>query len=95
MNFDGHSQVDATSSPCDNDDYDPYDVGIIMSVPHWNIPMAEFVEVSDDSDSESDTDSEETIQLDEQEPIDIDLDERGLWIDLQPDELDELAEIEL
>ncbi|KAG5861054.1 hypothetical protein JTB14_032829 [Gonioctena quinquepunctata] len=92
---DGPLQVDAISSSCDNDDYDPYDVGIIMGVPYWNIPMAEFVEVSVDSDSESDTESEETIQLDEQEPIDIDLDEGGLWIDLPPDELDELAEIEL
>ncbi|KAG5895167.1 hypothetical protein JTB14_007335 [Gonioctena quinquepunctata] len=91
----GPLQVDAISYSCDNYDYDPYDVGIIMGVPYWNIPMAEFVEVSDDSDSESDTDSEETIQLDEQEPIDIDLDEGGLWIDLPPDELDELAEIEL
>ncbi|KAG5862391.1 hypothetical protein JTB14_009261, partial [Gonioctena quinquepunctata] len=83
------------ASRCDNDNYDPYDVGIIMGVPYWNIPMAEFMEVSDDSDSESDTDSEETIQLDEQEPIGIDLDGGGLWIDLPPDELDELAEIEL
>ncbi|KAG5872473.1 hypothetical protein JTB14_010610 [Gonioctena quinquepunctata] len=91
----GPLQVDAISYSCDNDDYDSYDVGKIMGVPYWNIPMAEFVEVSDDSDSESDTDSEETIQLDEQEPIDIDLDEGGLWIDLPPDELDELAEIEL
>ncbi|KAG5862578.1 hypothetical protein JTB14_019511 [Gonioctena quinquepunctata] len=66
-----------------------------MGISYWNFPMAEFVEVSDDSDTESDTDSYETIQLDEQEPIDIDLDEGGLWIDLPPDELDEPAEIEL
>ncbi|KAG5868539.1 hypothetical protein JTB14_009243 [Gonioctena quinquepunctata] len=91
----GPLQVDAISSSCDNDDYDPYDVEIIMGVPYWNIPLAEFVEVSDDSDSEPDTDSEETIQLDEQEPIDIDLDEGGLWIDLPLDELNKVAEIEL
>ncbi|KAG5879149.1 hypothetical protein JTB14_033354 [Gonioctena quinquepunctata] len=95
ISSDGPLQVDAISSSCDNDDYDPYDVEIIMGVPYWNIPIAEFVEVSDDSDSRSDNDSEETIQLDEQEPIDIDLDGGGLWIDLPPDEKDELAEIEL
>ncbi|KAG5883101.1 hypothetical protein JTB14_010471 [Gonioctena quinquepunctata] len=85
---DGPLQVDAISS-CDNIGYDPYDVEIIMGVPYWNIPKTDFVD-----DSDSDADSEETIELDEQEPIAIDSDEAGLWIDLPPNEFDELADMD-
>ncbi|KAG5868081.1 hypothetical protein JTB14_001058 [Gonioctena quinquepunctata] len=81
--YDGSLQENAVSSSWVDVNYDPYDVVIIRGVPFERLIVKSHDSNDSENVSESHADSEPTIELGEQNPLDID------WVDeLDPDEME-------